>query len=207
MDLFEFDKNYLSSVSGSVAGVDEAGRGPWAGPVVAAAVVLPSGVVIKGLNDSKKLSAAKREELFSEICQKAVSFGVEMAGEEIIDKVNILQATYIAMKGALAKLSPVPSLVLVDGWPIPGLTHRQVSIIGGDAKSAAIAAASIVAKVTRDRLMTEMSDKYPVYNFKKHKGYGTKEHQDALKRFGPCVIHRKSFAPIKKYLEQKYGEG
>lgn len=200
MDLFEFDRSYLAKVSGAVAGVDEAGRGPWAGPVVAAAVILAPGTLIAGLNDSKKLSAAKREELFSEITLKAVSIGVEAVGEGVIDEVNILQATYLAMKGALARLVPAPELVLVDGWPIPGLSGAQVPLIGGDGKSAAIAAASIIAKVTRDRLMCDLSEKYPDYNFKRHKGYGTKEHQEALERFGPCAIHRKSFAPIRKYI-------
>ena len=138
---------------------------------------------------------------------KAVSIGVGIAYEGIIDKVNILQATYLAMKEALRKLDPPPALVLVDGWPIPGLSSRQIAVIGGDGTSASIAAASIIAKVTRDRLMIELSDKFPVYNFKKHKGYGTKEHQAALLRHGPCSIHRKSFAPIKKYLIENSGNG
>jgi ribonuclease HII len=164
-------------------------------------VILAPGTLIAGLNDSKMLTAAKRDALFAEISQKAVSIGVEAVGESVIDEVNILQATYMAMKGALARLKPVPALVLVDGWPISGFSGEQVSIIGGDGKSAAIAAASIIAKVTRDRLMCELSEKFPDYNFKKHKGYGTKEHQEALERFGPCAIHRKSFAPVRKYFE------
>jgi len=201
MDLFKFDNNYFNDDIKLIAGVDEAGRGPWAGPVVAAAVILPLNAAIAGLNDSKKLTAAKREVLFSEIHLKSIAIGVGIADHNLIDRVNILQATYLAMKEALGKLNPAPTLALVDGWPVPGLFCRQVAVVGGDGKSAAIAAASIIAKVTRDRLMSELSDKFPAYNFKKHKGYGTKEHRVALLRHGPCPIHRKSFAPVKKYLE------
>lgn len=205
MNIFNFDKKHLETAAGAVAGVDEAGRGPWAGPVVAAAVILPAGKTFKGLKDSKKCTPKKREELFAEISLQSVSYAVEFVGEDVIDRVNILEATYIAMKGALAKLKPAPALVLVDGWPITGFEGAQVSVIGGDGKSAAIAAASILAKVTRDRFMTEISARYPDYNFKKHKGYGTKEHQEELKRFGPCAIHRKSFAPVKECLRMKDG--
>jgi ribonuclease HII len=179
--------------------VDEAGRGPWAGPVVAAAVVLPQDVRIEGINDSKKLSAPRREKLFIEIHQKAFSVGVGIVSQDVIDKVNILEATYIAMKEAINKLTNIPELVLVDGCcPIRGLAIRQHAVIGGDGKSAMIAAASIVAKVTRDRIMTELSAKYPQYKFHKHKGYGTKEHRDALLLHGPCPLHRKSFAPVRE---------
>jgi ribonuclease HII len=207
MGLFEFDNKYFVNGTKIIAGVDEAGRGPWAGPVVAAAVVLPANISIPGLNDSKKLSELKREALFTEIHKKAVSVSIGIIYEDIIDRVNILEATYLAMKEALSKLDQPPDLVLVDGWPIPGLSCAQDAIIGGDGKSASIAAASIIAKVTRDRLMVVLSDKYPAYNFKKHKGYGTKEHQAALLAHGPCSIHRKSFAPIRKCLNEKYENG
>jgi len=205
MKLFEFDGNYFEDGQMSIAGVDEAGRGPWAGPVVAAAVVLARDTWIKGVNDSKKLTASKREKLFVEISQKALSVGVGVIGEDVIDNVNILQATYLAMKEAISRLSNVPVLVLVDGWPIPGLGIRQHAIIGGDGKSAVIATASIVAKVTRDRLMTEYSARYPQYSFERHKGYGTKEHRDALALYGPCPLHRKSFAPVREILEKMNG--
>ena len=205
MDLFEFDGNYFEEGLTLIAGVDEAGRGPWAGPVVAAAVILPKDARIEGLNDSKKLTSSKREKLFVEIAHKALAVGVGVIGHEVIDEVNILEATYLAMKAAIKGLSSVPELVLVDGWPIPGLRLRQSAIIAGDGKSAAIAAASIIAKVTRDRMMTELSAKYPQYDFHRHKGYGTKEHRSALERYGPCPIHRKSFAPVMEAMEKKYG--
>jgi ribonuclease HII len=200
MDLFEFD-GYFGKKQINIAGVDESGRGPWAGPVVAAAVILPRNIRIKGINDSKKLSSSIREKLFVEIFEKALSVGVGIIGQDVIDDINILEATYLAMKNALDGLSNTPGLVLVDGWPIPGLKIRQVAVIGGDGKSAVIAAASIIAKVTRDRLMAEYSLKYPQYNFHKHKGYGTKEHKEALERFGPCPLHRKSFAPVRVTLD------
>ena len=205
MDLYEFDGSYLRQNQGRTAGVDEAGRGPWAGPVVAAAVILPINPRIPGLNDSKKLSSRKREELFTQIFREALAVGVGVVTQDIIDNVNILEATYIAMKNAIDSLSVVPCHVLVDGWPIPGLRLSQTSVIGGDGKSAVIAAASIIAKVTRDRMMTEYSAEYPQYNFHKHKGYGTKEHRAALLRFGPCPLHRKSFAPVRQVLENTGG--
>jgi ribonuclease HII len=201
MDLFTHDRGYFKNGIMLIAGVDEAGRGPWAGPVVAAAVILPINTRIKGLNDSKKLSSRKREKLFVEISLRALGIGVEAISHGVIDDINILQATYLAMKGAINKLSPAPELVLVDGWPIPGLKASQVAITGGDGKSAAIAAASIIAKVTRDRIMAELSQQYPQYGFHKHKGYGTKEHREALKRYGPCPMHRKSYAPVREILE------
>jgi len=207
MGLYSFDANHRNNEISALAGVDEAGRGPWAGPVVAAAVVLNPKTRLKGLDDSKKLTARKREMLFAEIKACAVAVGISVVNHETIDQINILQATYRGMKEALAQVTGAYHLTLVDGWPIPGLLCRQAAIIGGDGKSACIAAASIVAKVTRDRLMAELSNKFPVYNFKKHKGYGTKEHQAALLRHGPCSIHRKSFGPVKKYLEEKYGNG
>lgn len=182
-----------------IAGVDEAGRGPLAGPVVAAAVILPKALKIMYLDDSKKLTAAKREELFDMIMEQAVSVGVGQSSPETIDQVNILQATYLAMKEAVSKLSPKPELLLNDAVMIPGLSVRQVPIIKGDGKSLSIAAASVIAKVTRDRMMTAYDSLYPAYGFAEHKGYGSKRHIEVLKSTGPCPIHRRSF--IKKFCE------
>ncbi|MBR5060053.1 MAG: ribonuclease HII, partial [Clostridia bacterium] len=173
-----------------IAGIDEAGRGPLAGPVVAAAVILPKNKPILYLNDSKQLSEKKREELYQVIMEEAVSVGVGMAGEQVIDEINILQATYRAMREAVSKLVPKPDLTLNDAVTIPELAIRQVPIIKGDAKSASIAAASIIAKVTRDRMMVEYDRQYPEYGFASHKGYGSEAHIEALRRYGPCPIHR-----------------
>ncbi|MCD8106258.1 MAG: ribonuclease HII [Lachnospiraceae bacterium] len=178
---------------GLVCGIDEAGRGPLAGPVVAGAVILPPDCEILYLNDSKKLSAAKREELFDEIKEKAVSYGIGMAPPERIDEINILQATYEAMQDAVSELSPRPQVLLNDAVTIPQISYRQVPIIGGDRKSLSIAAASILAKVTRDRLMLEYDKAMPEYGFALHKGYGTAAHIEALKKYGPSPIHRKTF--------------
>jgi ribonuclease HII len=198
MDLFSFDGQYRKQGYQFIAGIDEAGRGPWAGPVVAATVVLSSRVTIDGLNDSKKLSPRKREKLFDEICAVALSVGIEIVSHEIIDTINILQATYQAMRGSLRQIRVPIDCVLVDGWAIPGLEYPQVALVGGDGLSASIAAASIIAKVTRDRLMTDLSRLYPEYHFHQHKGYGTPEHLAALRLHGPCAIHRKSFAPVRE---------
>ena len=188
----EYERRY--EALGYVCGVDEAGRGPLAGPVVAAAVILPKDCQIFYLNDSKKLSEKRREALFSEIQEKAVSFGVGIIGEDVIDEVNILQATYRAMREAVGKLSKAPAYVLVDGnFTIPDLGFSQESVVKGDAKSVSIAAASILAKVTRDHIMIQMDEEYPGYGFAKHKGYGTAAHIAAIKELGPCPIHRKSF--------------
>ena len=176
-----------------ICGIDEAGRGPLAGPVVAGAVILPRGCEIFHLNDSKKLSAARREELYDEIMEKAVSVGVGMASPARIDEINILQATYEAMRQAVDSLSTEPELLLNDAVTIPEMTIPQVPIIKGDAKSVSIAAASIIAKVTRDRLMTQYDDILPGYGFAQNKGYGSKEHIEALKSLGPTPIHRRSF--------------
>jgi len=176
-----------------VAGIDEAGRGPLAGPVVAGAVILPRDLSIRGIDDSKKLTAAKREELFELIVRDAVSVGTGIISEGVIDEINILRATHRAMREAVAGLDVTPSHVLVDGDPIPALDLPQTAIHQGDSKSTAIAAASIVAKVTRDRLIVELDARYPGYGFARHKGYGTKEHISALMRLGPCEIHRRSF--------------
>lgn len=176
-----------------IAGIDEAGRGPLAGPVAAAACILPKDLKILFLNDSKKLSPLRRDALFDEIRGKAVSFHVALASPERIDEINILNATYEAMREAVSKLSPSPDLLLNDAVTIPGVDVRQVPIVKGDAKSLSIAAASVLAKVTRDRLMEEYDALYPQYGFAKHKGYGTAEHIRALKEYGPCPIHRRSF--------------
>lgn len=181
-----------------ICGIDEAGRGPLAGPVVAGAVVLKKDTQILYLNDSKKLSEKRREELYLEIQEKAVSWAVGIAGPERIDEINILQATYEAMREAVSKLSVPPDILLNDAVTIPGLDIPQVSIIKGDAKSVSIAAASVMAKVTRDHMMARYGELYPQYGFAKHKGYGTAAHIAALKEFGPCPIHRRSF--IKNFV-------
>lgn len=182
----------------AVCGIDEAGRGPFAGPVAAAAVILPKDHPILYLNDSKKLSEKKREELYGVIMEQAEAVGVGIAGPERIDEINILQASYEAMRMAIAKLAIKPDILLNDAVTIPGVEIRQVPIIKGDAKSVSIAAASIIAKVTRDRLMREYDSIYPGYGFASNKGYGTKEHIEALKELGPAPIHRRSF--IGKYI-------
>lgn len=176
-----------------VCGIDEAGRGPLAGPVVAGAVILPGDCEILFLNDSKKLSEKRREELFLEIQEKAVSFAVGVVGPERIDEINILQATYEAMREAVKGLSVKPEVLLNDAVTIPGLEGVQVPIIKGDAKSLSIAAASILAKVTRDHMMAEYEELFPGYGFAKHKGYGTAVHIAAIRELGPCPIHRRSF--------------
>ena len=176
-----------------ICGIDEAGRGPLAGPVVAGAVILPADCEILYLNDSKKLSEKRREALFVEIQEKAVAWSVGIVGPDVIDEINILQATYEAMRQAISKLDPVPQVLLNDAVTIPGVAIPQVPIIKGDAKSVSIAAASILAKVTRDHMMEEYDKDYPEYGFAKHKGYGTPAHITALKEFGPTPIHRRTF--------------
>mgnify|MGYP000919889366 CR=1 FL=1 len=183
---------------GYICGIDEVGRGPFAGPVVAAAVILPKDCDILYLNDSKKLSEKKRELLYDEIYEKAVAIGIGMSSEEVIDEINILQATYKAMQQAISKLSIKPDLLLNDAVTIPDVEIEQIPIIKGDAKSASIAAASIVAKVTRDRMMKEYDIIYPGYDFAKNKGYGTKAHIEGIKKQGICDIHRRTF--VKKYI-------
>ncbi|MDO4615226.1 MAG: ribonuclease HII [Lachnospiraceae bacterium] len=178
---------------GFICGVDEVGRGPLAGPVCACAVILPTDHRILYLNDSKKLSAKKRDMLYEVLQEEAVSIGIAMEPPEVIDEINILQATYSAMRKAISQLDPAPEVTLNDAVTIPGISIRQVPIIKGDASSVSIAAASIVAKVTRDRLMEEYDAMYPEYHFAQNKGYGTKEHMEALRKYGPCPIHRKSF--------------
>lgn len=180
-----------------ICGIDEAGRGPLAGPVVAGAVILPKDADILYINDSKKLSASKRDELFDEINEKAIAVGVGIADWNEIDEHNILQATYIAMRRAVAALGTVPDILLNDAVVIPDMDIRQVGIVKGDAKSVSIAAASIIAKVTRDRMMAEYDKQYPGYNFAGHKGYGTAEHYAAIRALGISPIHRKTF--LKEY--------
>lgn len=186
-----YEREYESC--GYVCGIDEAGRGPLAGPVVAGAVILSADSDILYINDSKKLSAAKREELYAVIMEKAVAVGVGMAGPGRIDEINILQATYEAMREAISKLSVKPDILLNDAVTIPGVAIRQVPIIKGDAKSISIGAASIIAKVTRDRLMLEYDRIMPEYGFASNKGYGSAEHIAALKKYGPSPIHRRGF--------------
>lgn len=179
-----------------LAGLDEAGRGPLAGPVVAAAVIFPRGHFIPGLRDSKKLSALKREILMGEVTREALAIGIGIVDHKVIDKINIFQSTLLAMRRAVESLSVQPDFLLIDALRLPAYAVAQQSIIKGDDLSISIAAASVVAKVTRDRLMLEYDQLYPEYNFKAHKGYGTKEHLEALRIHGPCVVHRRSFRGV-----------
>ena len=176
-----------------ICGVDEAGRGPLAGPVCAAAVILPRGFEIEGLDDSKKLSGKKREKLFDDIVNSAVSYGIAFASVEEIEEHNILGATFMAMNRAIEQLSPKPELALIDGNRNKGICIESRCVVKGDSKCADIAAASILAKVTRDRYMLEMAEKYPQYRFEQHKGYGTKLHYEMLREYGPSPIHRRDF--------------
>lgn len=192
----QFEEKYCNYQA--ICGVDEAGRGPLAGPVVAGAVILPVDAEILYLNDSKKLSASRRDELFDEIREKAVSWAVGIVSPERIDEINILQATYEAMRQAVAKLMPEPDILLVDAVTIPGVSQKQVGIVKGDAKSVSIAAASIMAKVTRDRMMVELDEKYPEYGFASHKGYGSQAHIEVIRKYGPSPIHRRTF--IKNFV-------
>ena len=194
----EFERAYLEYEL--ICGVDVAGRGPLAGPVVAGAVILPRGLELLYVNDSKKLSESMREKLYQEINEKAVSVGVGIVGVEKIDEINILQATYEAMRLAVAHLDPQPDLLLNDAVTIPKIPYKQVPIIKGDAKSISIAAASIVAKVTRDRMMREYDEIFPEYGFGQNKGYGSASHMEAILKFGPCLLHRRSF--LKSILTQ-----
>lgn len=182
-----------------ICGIDEAGRGPFAGPVVAGAVILPKNCNILYINDSKKLSAAKREKLYDEIMEKAIAVGLGSVSPKVIDEINILQATYEAMRIAIKNLSVTPDILLNDAVKIPEVDIIQVPIIKGDAKSASIAAASIIAKVTRDRLMMDYDKIYPEYGFADNKGYGSEKHREALKKYGSSPIHRNTF--IKKYVD------
>ena len=192
-ELWRLENEIYDSGLSPLCGVDEAGRGPLAGPVCAAAVILPRGTVIEGLNDSKKLSEKRREALYDEIVGRAIAFGIAFAFVEEIEEKNILEATFLAMNRAIEQLSVVPALALIDGNRSKGIVLPSRCVIGGDGKCADIAAASILAKVTRDRYMLEMAEKYPQYGFERHKGYGTAAHYAAIREFGPSPIHRMSF--------------
>ena len=185
-----------------IAGVDEAGRGPLAGPVVAAAVVLPADAILQGLDDSKRLSPTRREELFPKIQTQAVVYGVAVVNPEVIDKINILQAALLAMQQAVEQLQPVPDLLLIDGNQKTASSIEQWAIVKGDSKSLSIAAASVLAKVTRDHIMQDYHQLYPQYEFARHKGYGTKLHRDLIAEHGPCPIHRSTFKGVTEYLNR-----
>lgn len=200
IDLWETEHQLREKGYTAICGVDEAGRGPLAGPVCAAAVILPMDLAIPGLNDSKKLTEKKREELYPIICEQAVAYGIAFADHKEIDSVNILQATFLAMERAVAQLKGKADFALIDGNREKDFGLPVQTLIKGDSRSANIAAASVLAKVTRDRYMLEMAKEYPGYGFEIHKGYGTKAHYDALTRLGPCSIHRMSF------LRKFYGE-
>lgn len=198
-NMWEFEQKYFDSGVKLICGVDEAGRGPLAGPVCAAAVILPPNIDIPGLDDSKKLSDKRRRELFPLIQQQAVAYAIAFADHQEIDEINILQATFLAMERAIRCLSVKPEVALIDGNRQKDFGLPVETIVHGDSRSASIAAASILAKVTRDDLMLEMANEYPQYGFEVHKGYGTKAHYAALSEHGPCPIHRKSF------LKKLYG--
>lgn len=197
MGLWEIEDSLYAKGCAVVCGIDEAGRGPLAGPVCAAACILPQDLQIEGLNDSKKLSAKKREALYDIITEQAIAWAVCLIDEARIDEINILQATFEAMRGAVGKLSVLPDYCLVDGNRDPGLGLPTLTVVKGDAKCATVAAASILAKVTRDRLMVEYDGQYPGYGFAVHKGYGTKAHYAAIDKLGLCPIHRRTF--LKSY--------
>lgn len=205
LSLWEIEETRHADGYKWICGVDEAGRGPLAGPVCAAAVILPRGLDIPGLDDSKKLSDRRRRELYDVITGAAAAYAIALVDQERIDEINILQATFRAMEEAVSKLSPQPDLALVDGNREPALSMPCETIVGGDGKCASIAAASILAKVTRDRLMEELDRQYPEYGFAVHKGYGTRRHYEALRQYGPCPIHRRSF--LKKFYARQQSAG
>lgn len=196
MDIFRYDESLRQKGFCRIAGIDEAGRGPLAGPVVASAVVMPDGKTIKGLRDSKKVPEAERESLFDGISGICLDMGIGIVDAAEIDRINILRATRRAMEKAIQALSAEPDLLLIDALKLPQVHIKQICPIKGESVSASIAAASIVAKVTRDRLMQQYHEIYPEYGFEKHKGYGTKEHMEKLLSYGPCPIHRKSFDKV-----------
>ena len=198
---YSIENEYKAQGYNIICGIDEAGRGPLAGPVYAAAVILPRDCVIDGLNDSKKLTEKKREKLFDDIKEKALAYGIASADEKEIDEINILNATFLAMKRAVNSLSVKPDLALVDGNQNPHTGIEEVTVVKGDAKSMSIAAASVLAKVSRDRFMLETAKKYPQYEFERHKGYGTKLHYEKIAQYGVCEIHRRTF--LKKILGEK----
>ena len=200
-NMWQIEQSYYDHGFSLVCGVDEAGRGPLAGPVCAAAVILPANVDIPGLNDSKKLSDKKRRELFPLIQEKAIAYGIGVADEKEIDAINILQATYLAMERAIKALGVKPEFALIDGNRTKDFGIPVQTVVHGDSLSASIAAASVLAKVTRDDMMLELAKRYPGYDFEIHKGYGTKAHYDALRRLGACPIHRTTF--LKKFYGQE----
>lgn len=193
MDWLEFEKEAIAKGYKAVCGVDEAGRGPLAGPVCAAAVILPEGVIIDGVNDSKKLSEKKREALFDVIREQSLAYSIAYATVDEIEEINILNATMLAMKRAVEGLSVKADYAMIDGNRLPKLAIDIECIVKGDAKSMSIACASILAKVSRDRLLYKYAEEYPMYGFDKHKGYGTAAHREAILKYGPCPYHRKSF--------------
>lgn len=202
MDLLEYENKAGGQGYGKIAGVDEAGRGPLAGPVVAAAVIFSANIDIVGLDDSKKLSSKKREELFPKIQENAVAYGVAVVDRAVIDDINILQAARLAMKQAVDKLNPGPDLLLIDGNQKIDSKLDQWAIVKGDSKSMSIAAASILAKVTRDKIMDDYHKLYPQYEFNRHKGYGTKLHRTLIQEHGPCPIHRITFKGVAEYINR-----
>ena len=199
VNLWEIEHEFFQKGVKVICGVDEAGRGPLAGPVCAAAVILPADLEIEGLNDSKKLTDKRRRELFPVICEKAIAYGIAMVDEKTIDEINILQATYLAMEKAIGQLSVKPDLALVDGNRARDFGVPVQTVVKGDSRSANIAAASVLAKVTRDEYMEKMAEVYPQYDFEVHKGYGTKRHYEALREYGASPIHRMTF--LKKFYE------
>ena len=200
-DLLSFERVAREAGALRIAGLDEAGRGPLAGPVVAAAVVIPEGLLLPGVTDSKQLTDVRRELLYDAIVAAALAYGIGSVDERTIDEINIREASILAMERALAAITPPPDHLLIDGNPtLPRVPIPQQPIIKGDCLSHSIAAASILAKVTRDRMMRELHDRYPQYNFKKHKGYGTKEHIELIRLHGPCGAHRRTFQPIADML-------
>ena len=197
INMWEIEQTCFADGIQLVCGVDEAGRGPLAGPVCAAAVILPANIEIPGLNDSKKLSDKRRRELYPVIMEQAISYGIAFADHQEIDEINILQATYLAMERAINALHIKPELALIDGNRAKDFGIPVKTVVHGDSLSASIAAASVLAKVTRDDLMLKLAEEYPQYGFEIHKGYGTKAHYEALEKYGPCPIHRTSF--LKKF--------
>lgn len=203
LNLYEYEEALYDQGNQLICGVDEAGRGPLAGPVVVAACILPPFLRIEGINDSKQLTAKKREELFKIIVKNAVAYQIVFVSEADVDLLNIYQATKKGMLEAIRGLEVTPDHVLIDAMPLGELKIPHTSIIHGDARCASVAAASILAKVTRDEFMEKMDVKYPNYGFKKNKGYGTKAHMEALEKYGPCPIHRKTYAPVSKYFSRQ----
>jgi ribonuclease HII len=195
LSIFSYDEE-VRLLHNIVAGLDEAGRGPLAGPVVAAAVILPSGIVIDGVKDSKKIPEKVRKKVFWQVVRSAVSVGVGIVEADVIDEINILQSTKLAMAYAVKDLSLEPDILLLDAVSLPKVNKLQKSLIKGESISASIAAASVIAKVVRDDIMFDLHEKYPVYNFKRHKGYSTKEHMALIREHGPCPVHRKSFRKV-----------